>query len=93
MRHAMSPGISASARSISRRPKSACVMSFTLYCACREDEQASGRCQCIWSLPGHTLAIGHFGCCMPGVRPAAAQKIIRAYQHLAAGCQTMHVCH
>jgi hypothetical protein len=43
VRHAMSPGISASARSISRRPKSACVMSFTLYCACRKDEQASER--------------------------------------------------
>ena len=47
MRHAMSPGISASARSISRRPKSACVMSFTLYCVGGKDKQASERCHCI----------------------------------------------
>ena len=32
VRQAISPGISASARSISRRPKSAWVMSLTLYC-------------------------------------------------------------
>ena len=31
-RQAIRPGISASARSISRRPKSACEMSLTLYC-------------------------------------------------------------
>jgi hypothetical protein len=79
VRHAMSPGISASARSISRRPKSACVMSFTLYCACRNDEQASERCHCMWSLHGHTLTIGHFGCCMPGLTAAAAQQIIHAH--------------
>lgn len=32
MRHAIRPGISASASSISKRPKSAWVMSRTLYC-------------------------------------------------------------
>lgn len=47
VRHAIRPGISASASSISRRPKSAWDMSLTLYCrqGCRGGQARAGRRQ------------------------------------------------